>query len=243
MRKSSVRAPSTTQRRQLKRVRKVEGECGLLVKPSLGTVRIDLTRIEGIASHYDAGLRTGGTRFHKALPNRHQFVRNRMPFWPLIPSRRAARDRVQRLGHQGHGPAVDQAQPAGLQQPRRRCVARGLPGADALAGRARPIGRLRVLPRGPARHHLRGARRLLHGVPADRQGRAIAYGLEASPQNVNVTTKEEWIYRLVPDAEKGVGLGRRTTHRFLGYYHYTLVDIDGRWWITDVQSASEIWLP
>jgi hypothetical protein len=70
-----------------------------------------------------------------------------------------------------------------------------------------------------------------------------AYGLEASPQNVNVTTKEEWIYRLVPDAEKGVGLGRRTTHRFLGYYHYTLVDIDGRWWITDVQSASEIWLP
>src|SRR5579864_3740092 len=70
-----------------------------------------------------------------------------------------------------------------------------------------------------------------------------AYGLEASPQNVNVTTKEEWIYRLVPDAEKGVGLGRRTTHRFLGYYHYTLVDIEGRWWITDVQSASEIWLP
>jgi len=70
-----------------------------------------------------------------------------------------------------------------------------------------------------------------------------AYGLQASPQNVNVTTKEEWIYRLVPDAEKGVGLGRRTTHRFLGYYHYTLVDIENRWWITDVQSASEIWLP
>jgi hypothetical protein len=69
------------------------------------------------------------------------------------------------------------------------------------------------------------------------------YGLQASPQNVNVTTKEEWIYRLVPDAEKGVGLGRRTTHRFLGYYHYTLVDIDSRWWITDVQSASGIWLP
>ena len=69
------------------------------------------------------------------------------------------------------------------------------------------------------------------------------YGLQAGPQNVNVTTKEEWIYRLVPDAEKGVGLGRRTTHRFLGYYHYTLVDIDSRWWITDVQSASEIWLP
>ncbi|HYM51734.1 MAG TPA: hypothetical protein VET65_14335 [Candidatus Limnocylindrales bacterium] len=69
------------------------------------------------------------------------------------------------------------------------------------------------------------------------------YGLQASPQNVNVTTKEEWIYRLVPDAEKGIGLGRRTTHRFLGYYHYTLVDIDSRWWITDVQSASEIWLP
>ncbi len=69
------------------------------------------------------------------------------------------------------------------------------------------------------------------------------YGLQADPQNVNVTTKEEWIYRLVPDAEKGVGLGRRTTHRFIGYYHYTLVDIEGRWWITDVQSASEIWLP
>ncbi len=69
------------------------------------------------------------------------------------------------------------------------------------------------------------------------------YGLQAGPQNVNVTTREEWIYRLVPDAEKGVGLGRRTTHRFIGYYHYTLVDIEGRWWITDVQSASEIWLP
>src|SRR3989442_8061391 len=67
-----------------------------------------------------------------------------------------------------------------------------------------------------------------------------AYGLEASPQNVNVTTKEEWIYRLVPDAEKGVGLRRRTTHRFLGYYHYTLLDIHRRWRITDLQSASQI---
>src|SRR6202165_5866695 len=110
MRKSSVRAPSTTQRRQLKRVRKLEVECGLVVKPSLGTVRIDLTRIEGIASHYDGAPRTHGTRFHKALPNRHQFVRNRMAFWPLIPSRRAARDRVQRLGDPGHRRAVERAQ-------------------------------------------------------------------------------------------------------------------------------------
>jgi len=70
-----------------------------------------------------------------------------------------------------------------------------------------------------------------------------SFGLQAGPVNVNVTTKEEWIYRLVPDAERAPGLGRRTTHQFIGYYHYTLVDVDGRWWISDVQSASEIWLP
>jgi hypothetical protein len=40
-----------------------------------------------------------------------------------------------------------------------------------------------------------------------------------------------------------VGLGRRTTHCFIGFYHYTLVEMDNRWWISDVQSASEIWLP
>src|SRR5256886_17206374 len=55
-----------------------------------------------------------------------------------------------------------------------------------------------------------------------------AYGLEASPQNVNVTTKEEWIYRLVPGAGKGGGLGRGTTHPFLCHYHHTLVGIEGR---------------
>ncbi len=70
-----------------------------------------------------------------------------------------------------------------------------------------------------------------------------SFGLQAGPVNVNVTTKEEWIYRLVPDAERAVGLGRRTTHRFTGYYHYTLVDLESRWWISDVQSASEVWLP
>ncbi len=70
-----------------------------------------------------------------------------------------------------------------------------------------------------------------------------SFGLQAGPTNVNVTTKEEWIYRLVPDAERAVGLGRRTTHRFIGYYHYTLVELEARWWISDVQSASEVWLP
>src|SRR5437588_4286967 len=102
MRKSSVRAPNTTQRRQLKRVRKVDVECCFVTK-----ALSDLTRIEGIASHYDVAPRSVGARFHKALPNRHPFVGNRIPFWPLIPSRRAARDRVQRVGHQGHSPAVD----------------------------------------------------------------------------------------------------------------------------------------
>jgi hypothetical protein len=70
-----------------------------------------------------------------------------------------------------------------------------------------------------------------------------SFGLHAGPANVNVTTKEEWVYRLVPDAERAVGLGRRTTHCFIGFYHYTLVEMDNRWWISDVQSASEIWLP
>src|SRR6267378_3498388 len=111
MRKSSVSAPNTTQRRQLKRVRKVDVECCFVTK-----ALSDLTRIEGIASHYDVAPRGLGARFHKALPNRDAVVGNRIRFWPLVPSRRAARDRVQRLGDQGHGPSVDQAQSAGLQQ-------------------------------------------------------------------------------------------------------------------------------
>src|SRR4029077_311416 len=129
MRKSSVRAPNTTQRRQLKRVRTLDVECGLVTKASFarlnrrlfhaggGVWRIDLTRIEGIASHYDVARRAGGAGFYKALPNRHRVVWNRILFWPLIPSRRAAGDRVQRFGDQGYGPSVDQAQSAGLQQP------------------------------------------------------------------------------------------------------------------------------
>jgi hypothetical protein len=42
-------------------------------------VRIDLTRIEGIASHYDVAPATRGAGFHKALPNRHPFVWNGDP--------------------------------------------------------------------------------------------------------------------------------------------------------------------
>src|SRR5437879_184495 len=96
----SVSAPNTTQRRQLKRGRKVDVECCFVTK-----ALSDLTRIEGIASHYDVAPRRVGARFHKALPTRDAFVGNRIPFWPLIPSRRAARDRVQRRSEEGHGPS------------------------------------------------------------------------------------------------------------------------------------------
>jgi hypothetical protein len=207
------------------------------------SARIDLTRIEGIASHYEPAWRRAGESLYKGLLDR-AISRTKVMGLPLCYSLDVQREtafnvsaikdtvlRSIKLNQQAYNNRDADVLREVYLEPMLSQVAHDLSGDFESFPAARLDITCEVLDVSYTAYLQIGKVEL------------SAYGLEASPQNVNVTTKEEWIYRLVPDAEKGVGLGRRTTHRFLGYYHYTLVDIDGRWWITDVQSASEIWLP
>src|SRR5260370_20844895 len=244
MRKSSVRAPSTTQSRQLNRTRELDGGSSLVVKPSFVTVRALIRRGSG------ALLRTTGPAWprwgeqvNKGLLDR-RVSRTQGCGSPLCYSLHVQREtavnvsaikdtvlRSIKLNQQAYNNRDADGLPEVYLEPMLSQGAHDLSGDFESFPAARLAITCEVLDVSYTAYLQIGKVEL------------SAYGLEASPQNVNVTTKEEWIYRLVPDAETGVALGQRSTHRFLGYYHYTLVDIDGRWWITDVQSASEIWLP
>src|SRR2546430_2082657 len=174
------------------------------------SARIDLTRKEGIASHYGPADRPGATRFTKV----YRTVAPQKPAgcdpalcYSLHVQRETAfnvsaiKDTVLRsikLNQQAYNNRDADVLREVYLEPMLSQVAHDLSGDFESFPAARLDITCEVLDVSYTAYLQIGKVEL------------SAYGLEASPQNVNVTTKEEWIYRLVPDAEKGVGLGRRT---------------------------------